>query len=376
MSRDELLKWLLQFARSHPEDTKGQGLFAVLLRMRLRLDAGECLVTNEEWVEVVHPKCFKPVVRDLARSLTERFGRGGEWDRPDPVETAHQETGTAPIAAFLAEQRRQPAGIQMGYSLLSEWFRDERKGAWADAGKAVAAEDPEVRDAKAASYLITSGKHWLVKQILREKKVFDAVPLPDDSSGAGPESDQVQMTPQLDEADAASSPVRERRRVDPAVEAVICELTARDRTSPEQRPEDPAKGREARYLLDFDIWAGCTLLPGPLADRLRAQLARRRVREPLDRYSLAFFEAWSGIPDSSVSEWRGPRRTRLLARGAMAFYGWTEEKAEVEIALQTRRAADFLWRLYFALRVRFLHRKPEFVRWEPLEIDQNEQSDA
>lgn len=153
-----------------------------------------------------------------------------------------------------------------------------------------------------------------------------------------------------------------------AVEAVLKELQARDGISPNERPSDSAKGREARYLLDFEIWRGWPLLPGPLTEKLRDDIRRRAKKELLDHYTQACFEVWSGIPDSSVSTWRGPRRTKLLAKGAVEFYpGWTEDHAQVEIAIKSRRAEHFIERLFWELRKRFLHRKPEFVDAAPLE---------
>jgi hypothetical protein len=500
MSREELLKLVADFARSNPDDAKGDDLFAVLLRMALRKEKGEMLLTNNEIIEVVHPKCFGPIVRDLGRNLMSQFGSGGQQESIAGTRAGDEDRELTPEERHLAKQRELPEGLQRGYSMLYGRFTDDHELIWAKAIKAVRKEDRTVRDSKAASYLITSGKHWLMTQIdldnpeaffnelvreafRRYSEVFERIganayglrgrsqtwnpelevgalaanlgrrtfrlrderedredqqstarrarisidlpyasdlrdlfkdamevaecgltvdqaknlarkvfnipqagpPLPlheDDPEHRrrySPEFEQP-FTPEplADESietSAADSPER-RLQIEPAVQAVIEELTRRDGISPDKRPTDTNQGREARYLLDLEIWLGSLLLPGPMTEALRARVAQKRSGEPLNHYSLSFFEAWTDIPDASVSTWRGPRRTRLLARGAIVFYGWTEAQAEAQLAVRTRRAEHYVVRLYFALRRRFLHRKPEFVSTNDSETDQNENADV
>jgi hypothetical protein len=141
----------------------------------------------------------------------------------------------------------------------------------------------------------------------------------------------------------------------------------------------------ARYLLDFELWDGWPLLWHPDLEAISAKVPKGKRKIVLfdSIYDLTLFEAWSGIPDSSVSDWRAARRWELLALGLAAGLGWSKPKAlnylDPERSPEERRnhpeARRLLTRLLFHLRARFLHRKPHFVSPEPFTRQTEEASE-
>jgi hypothetical protein len=174
------------------------------------------------------------------------------------------------------------------------------------------------------------------------------------------------------EAGAGAEPL-----IEAAVEAVVRQIEREDGVPAAERPEDAARGRVARYFLDFVIWEGAPLAPGPALDGLLARLPLKRPPAPGRgwRYDLTLFCAWSGLPDASVSGWRKRGLNELLALALRHGLGWELPRARTfldsERPPESRRrrtdAFNCLRAVVRGLRVRFLRRKPEFVVFELLE---------
>jgi hypothetical protein len=281
-------------------------------------------------------------------------------------------SGAKQVASYTLRQWSFPEDPSFDAGALGRSFPRRRIKRESLSGRSLARLPPvsEIRDALADGMYVAERAFTVDQAKAFVRYVFgisrETEPV---SLDEGVDSTDAPATRQSAEASEGIGSENTERGTD----AIVAEIERQDRLPAGRRPTNSREGRVARYLLDFEIWDGWPLQEHPILETILSKAGKDKPDvSATEVYDLVLFEAWSGVPDSSVSDWRKERRGELLAQALVAGLAWSAPAARNYFSTENsgKRAhhpevLNLLQSVFWQLRSKFLHRKPEFVSEHP-----------